>query len=729
MRSRLRASLSVALLLAGGLALAHVRLRHPGSGSELRWPDPANIAIVIAPGGSDDLGPRGHEAAIRNAIDAWNGAAGQLARIVEDASEASRARADWQASDLHLCFFDESDQTGYFPPGSGAVAITPIWFFQSGSISDADVIFNGRDFRFTTNGEPGRFDLQDVTTHELGHFLGLDHSGWAGSSMYPFVDPEVLLHRSLSWDEVSALRDAYPNATHSKITGTVRRKSDESVVAGAHVVVRDAAGRTRASTLSAVDGRFEVEGLSAGTYGIYATPLDEPVSASALGPGWTVHTDFRSTIYGNVALGDAVTFDMGDLRVDGDVDFGLGLASDRLPLRGIAGTTTGHRLGGRNLSPGSVLEASDPSIVVAPTAWNGTSVEFQISVPPGAQPGHVDLLASGAAGRRSVLVAAIEITPPDPSVDSVTPAQGSPQGGTALSIRGNGFRPGARVVMGGEIYVDGAPGGASVVDATTIALTTRPSLPGTTDVIVIDPSGVEGRRIGGYRFVPQPAVTSVFPSAGSSAGGTRVLVKGRDFVPGATVRIDGVQQSLASYAPDLLVIAATTPGLVGGAGVLEVRNPDGESATGSFRYVLGADPSIQTVSPDRSSASGGEQVTVLGGNFGSQVQLVFGADPTTGQGGAPALTLTLADASTLLATTPPLSPGIASVMVVNASTGQAALLPGAIEFNQDKGGGCHAVPMDGGAGARRALETLAGLGLLLLALRASTRRALAAQRA
>ncbi|MEZ6020564.1 MAG: matrixin family metalloprotease [Planctomycetota bacterium] len=74
--------------------------------------------------------------------------------------------------------FDEINSSGYFPTGSGIVAITPLEFYTTGRIIDADVLFNGKDFHFTTKQETNRFDIQDVAAHELGHLLGLDHSGW-----------------------------------------------------------------------------------------------------------------------------------------------------------------------------------------------------------------------------------------------------------------------------------------------------------------------------------------------------------------------------------------------------------------------------------------------------------------------------------------------------------------------------------------------------------------------
>ena len=98
-------------------------------------------------------------------------------------------------------------------------------------------MFNGDDHQFTTSQAAGDFDVQDVVAHELGHLLGLNHSGWAGSTMFPYVDPSVILHRSLSEDEERGLRDAYPAVSLGRITGTIQRvspdfKSRETIATG-----------------------------------------------------------------------------------------------------------------------------------------------------------------------------------------------------------------------------------------------------------------------------------------------------------------------------------------------------------------------------------------------------------------------------------------------------------------------------------------------------------------
>ena len=48
-------------------------------------------------------------------------------------------------------------------------------------ILDADIIFNAKNYQFSTDLSPGTFDVQGIATHEVGHLIGLDHSLWTSS--------------------------------------------------------------------------------------------------------------------------------------------------------------------------------------------------------------------------------------------------------------------------------------------------------------------------------------------------------------------------------------------------------------------------------------------------------------------------------------------------------------------------------------------------------------------
>lgn len=701
MSARLGTLALAALVLAASVS-AHVRLIHPSNGNPLRWSAPAAISITVNATGSDDIPDGSHLPALQLAIRAWNDATGTTATLVEDTNPASRARSDWEADDLHMLIFDEDDSSGYFPLGTGIVALTPVWFQSNGVIADADVLFNGSDFTFTTEGVLNAFDVQDVATHELGHLLGLDHSGWAGATMYPYVDPSVILHRSLSGDDERGLRDAYPTGTYSTITGRVTRASDGSGVAGANVAALDSDGRTIAGALADAAGNYALKGLEAETYTVWASPLDQPVAAANLGGNRTIATNFQSTAVATTSVAGSGTTHVGDgdAGVGADAAFALGRNTDELPLRVEPGASGIFSLHGTGLAPGSTLAASDPDFGVLVIAWNNTVVTFQVTAPGGEPAGHVDLVATSAGGDRSVLHAAIEVASVDPFVLGVSPTSATIAGGTPISISGADFRPGARVVLANHVYVDGDVGGCTVVNGSTITLTTRASAAGTWDVVVQDSTGTEGRSDSSFSFAALPEIDGAFPATGWAGGGTLVRLRGSDFVAGTTVRIDGNLQSGASVASSTSMSFTTSAGLAGGPYVLEIETPGGATASTAFTYQADPDPVVAALDPASGTTAGGDVITITGANFTVDAEVVFGADPETGLGGTLA-DVVYVDAGTLQVVTPAMAAGPASVLVRLALTEQATVEPAAFTYaapSTGGGGGCSIAPVDGPRG-------------------------------
>jgi len=673
------------LVGVAALTSGHVRLINPSNGLPLFWGTPSNISIVINSAGSPDITDGSHETALRMAIEEWNKDTQASATLVENTNAAVQARTDWAANDIHTILFDETNTSGYFPGASGIVAVTPVFFFSNGLIDDADIIFNGKDFQFTTSGQAGRMDVQDVGTHELGHLLGLDHSGWAGATMYPYVDPSVILHRSVSADDISGLRNAYPNGTFSTISGHIER-GDTSAVEGAHVVAVDATGRPAGGTLTNSLGDFVLDSLPAGTYTMYASPLDYPVSSANLGVGNSIDTDFESTEFGAVVVGTGASTDMGTLSVGANVSLSLGRNSDDYPLRVIQGQTVSRTVRGSGLDAGSTLVASDPGVTITPTGWGGISVQFNVTVPGGANPGHVDLKVTNVGGDVSILTAGLEITPPSPTVALVAPSTGDQAGGSTVTLTGSNFAAGARVVMGNQIYEDGAPGGCTVVNANTITLTTNATLPGLHDVVVIDYSGVEGRMASGFMATALPAIDTVFPPSGNTLGSTEMKLTGNDFAPGCTVTIAGVPQPNLTFDSSTELTLVTEAGVVGGPYVLEITNPGGAMAASAFTYVTQRDPEITTLTPNIGTAAGGETIMITGDYFDATMSVSFGANALTGVGGTPATSVTFVDANTLEVVTPT-GAGTESVLVQSGTTQQATVMGAAFVFTGASGGG------------------------------------------
>ncbi len=101
-----------------------------------------------------------------------------------------------------------------WPYGSfSAVALTTVTFSTTtGQIVDADIEMNGSIFQFsnTDNPQGADVDIQNTLTHEVGHFIGLDHSHDSNSTMYPTAPPLELSKRVLHDDDIKGLCAIYP---------------------------------------------------------------------------------------------------------------------------------------------------------------------------------------------------------------------------------------------------------------------------------------------------------------------------------------------------------------------------------------------------------------------------------------------------------------------------------------------------------------------------------------
>jgi hypothetical protein len=722
---RLSLVLLGALLCAVPVArlLAHVRLAHPSSGTPLRWSSPSAISVVVQADGSDDVAGPSDAIALRLALADWNALTGTSATLVEDATPTSRARKDWEAGDIHLLLFDEDNSSGFFPGGSPTVAITPVWFFSNGVIEDADILFNGAGYSFTTRGEPGAFDIQNVAAHELGHLLGLDHSGNASATMYPYVDQGVVLQRSLSLDEVGGLRDAYPSGSFGRLTGTVVRAGDASAVAGAYVVARNDEGRTVAAILAGTDGSFTLKGLVPGSYTVYARPFDGPVDADNLGSFWAsrIDTDFEPALYGAPAvIAGTETVALGTLEVGDDVSLSLGSPIDQFPLRATEGASQTLVVRGSGLFVGSTLAAADPDFVVANATWLGTQVSFQLTVPADEPAGHVDLVVTNSVGKISILSAALEVAGELPTVTDVIPAEGSAAGGEDMTIQGTGFRDGLRIVVGATIYTDGID--CDVLDENTIVLATTAQEPGEHDVVVIDPSGGEGRAVAGFRARSVPVIASVLPRGGDANGGTEVVLAGSGFMDGAAVRIDGVDQGVVTVEGDGTARFTTLGAAPGGPFTLELENPDGSVTAQSFVYVTQVDPEVTGVSPTSGSSGGGTTLTLTGSGFTPSMQVSFLAELAGTE--VAATSTTYIDANTLEVVTPAHAAGTVALFVADASE-CGTLSESAFTFTGGGGGGgggCYTVPFQEPRGPREWLAASWWLLALFFVLTAGARR-------
>jgi hypothetical protein len=198
----------------------------------------------------------------------------------------------WQGSDpeiyevgmkrdgLSSLFFASADpQRGGLGPSQSAY--TRVYFdAETGAIDEVDIVLNDVDMSFTTDqamanytggGERHVIVLQDVIAHELGHVLGLGHSGVLDATMFAFGwDGQG----DLSCDDVRAVRSLYGTGDErGALTGRILDPQGEPVMA-AHVVAIELEGPSiAASAISGGDGTYKIASLPRGSYVVMAEPF------------------------------------------------------------------------------------------------------------------------------------------------------------------------------------------------------------------------------------------------------------------------------------------------------------------------------------------------------------------------------------------------------------------------------------------------------------------------
>jgi hypothetical protein len=209
----------------------------------------------------------------------------------------SAAFAAWQAVDSSAIGFsfrgtvaqrnrDSRDRVNLFALGSqeslgtGVLAATFLTSNDAGELLDVDIVFSG-NVPFSTSGasDPGRYDLQSVATHEVGHLLGLEHTGLSRATMAPFTDRADVHQRSVARDDATGATVLYPAGgvlgTTGALAGRVTQRG--GAVYLAHVVAATANGAVVATSFTRPDGSYRIEGLPPDVYFVYAEPLDGPV--------------------------------------------------------------------------------------------------------------------------------------------------------------------------------------------------------------------------------------------------------------------------------------------------------------------------------------------------------------------------------------------------------------------------------------------------------------------
>jgi hypothetical protein len=565
-----------ALTLLSGKAAAYTLIT-ASNGGVPAWPS-MPVPFWINQAGSPQITNGSEFAAIQSAFQTWQNVGN--AKVSFSYMGTTPVATVGQDGLNVVTFVDDT-----VPLGSETIATTFSYFNVDGTgalvIQEADIAFS-TTVPFSTSGDPNGYDIQSAATHEIGHFLGLDHSPLLSSVMTPYSVVGQLDQRVLSYDDIAGLILLYPATSSVSALGSIGGfvTLNNVPVFGAHVVALDASGNVVASSLSLGDGSYEIDSLPPGAYRLYAEPLDGPFTEQNVGGTVTseftgLDTNFGTTYSGSVAdLSHATAIQVSGGRLATSSIRLLPASSVNLTTPStyamhvpLAGQTT-FVAGGVGIAPGASFSVSSSGVSLGTPIYGGsigatapTSAQLPLTATATATTGPKSI-AVAAGGSSSVLSGAIVIVNPQPSNILAAPTNGTVDGGTQVSITGQNFRSGAQVYFGGL-----SASNVQVLSATAIQATVPANTAGPANLVVVNSDGTWGIETNAFTYTAlPPQISNVSPLTGSVA--TLVTITGAEFssrISDVDVRFNGTPANVVSTnrtTITVLVPAGATSGPV-----------------------------------------------------------------------------------------------------------------------------------------------------------------------
>ncbi len=234
-------------------------------------------------------------------------------------------------------------------------------------------------------------------------------------------------------------------------------------------------------------------------------------------------------------------------------------------------------------------------------------------------------------------------------VSSVEPDQGSPDGGTTVTINGGGFKDPVRVTF------DGVPGIVQSVGPNRIVVTTprttapTSELPKAVSVSVTIRANQSDAKTdtlpSGFIYssggtILQPRILSITPTTGPNDGGTRVTINGDGFESPLQVLFTGPSSGgggpisleatvISTSRTQVVVLSPPASGFGGGFTnqdvTITVKNLNsGLQADATQRFHYGSKVHITSMGPGSGPFTGGTRVTIFGSGFSGPVAVSLG---------------------------------------------------------------------------------------------------------
>ncbi|MEO0017796.1 MAG: hypothetical protein RLZZ522_1079, partial [Verrucomicrobiota bacterium] len=283
------------------------------------------------------------------------------------------------------------------------------------------------------------------------------------------------------------------------------------------------------------------------------------------------------------------------------------------------------------------LGGTDTSIVVSSPAGEGFNLDVKV-------------IAAGSVSN------AVSFSYLPPAISGLTPATGPTAGGSTITVIGSNFGLSPSVTIGGN----SAP---SIVASHSQVVCTLPAGQGLNREVRVTVAG-QASPPATFNYAA-PAITSISPATGTTAGGTQITISGSNFGTAPVVVFDGVTANPLAGSTHTRVIFTSPSGFGTGKNVALLV---GDQLSNSLNFSYDP-PSLASLSPTTGPTAGNIPITVVGANFG--------ANPTVTIGGASAPILSQTADGTVICTLPA-GQGLSRVVQV---TSQDSRSSNTLQFN------------------------------------------------